>query len=304
MRAALAVLLGALALVPLALAPGALAQVPGGGVVQSQVTVAVEDPGRALQPGKFETVNVLVNYFWSPGAVPGPGPEPAGEQNQTQKTRVTLAVKQMPSWVANATFPNGDVLQVEVQGPASSNAPNVVPLVLGIAPDAPALQREDVVVTATAEPNGNIAGSSGESPPVKLRGAIVARVNVTSGESQIVPGGRWTVMPFTVRNEGNTELKVKLNVTARPQDSQVEYPQSVTIPRNESVLVEVRLRVPWTYSIGGIVELEAVPLVDDEDGKPARSEIEVLGQSAVPVSAAALFAALGFGALLQRRPRS
>lgn len=294
MRAALLGLL----LVALVLAPPALAQLPtGGGVVQSQVTVAVEDPGRALQPGKLETVNVLVNYFWSPGAVPGPGSEPAGEQNQTQRTRVTLAVKQMPSWVANATFANGEVIEVEVQGPGSSNAPNVVPLVLGIAPDAPALQREDIIVTAAADANGNIGPSRGESPPVKLRGAVVARVNVTSEASQIVPGGRWTVMPFTVRNDGNTELKVQLNVTARPQDSQVEYPTTVTIPRNESARVEVRLRVPWTYSIGGIVELEAIPLVDDEEGKPARSEIEVLGQSAVPVGPlaglAVILAALG-----------
>lgn len=287
------------------LAPAALAQLPvGGGPVQSLTSVSVDDPGRALQPGKFELVLVIVNYRWNAGGTPAPGPDPSRAENDTQPTRVTLAVKQLPSWVANATFDPPELLMI-VEPPVPGNsgtASSVVDLVLGIAPDAPALQREEIVVTATAEPNGNIAGSSGESPPVKLRGAVIAKLNVTSEPSKIVPGGRWTPMPFTVRNVGNTELKVKLNVTARPQDSQVEYPETVTLPRNGSAVVEVRLRVPWTGAETGIVELEATPLTEDESGTPARASIEVLGQSAVPVPGP-LLALLAAWLLAKRAPR-
>lgn len=291
-----------IALVLLALlAPLAGAQTPTvpAGVVDSQMTVSVEDPARALQPGRFEALNVLVNYRPGNGAVPAPGPDPTSETNATQRTKVHLAVKQMPSWVANATFAQ-DVLEMNVDS-RGGNSAAVVVLVLGIAPDAPALQREEIIVTATADPNGNVKGSTGESPPVKLRGAIVAKINVTSPDQLVVPGGRWTVFPFSIRNDGNAELKVKLNVTARPQDSQVEFPQTVTIPRNGTEVVEVRLRVPWTYAIGGIVELEATPLLDAEEGKSARSETDVLGQSAVPFPS--WIVAVG-GALLLARGRT
>ena len=280
------------------LAPPAAAQVPADAVVRSQLSVSVEDPGRALQPGKMEAIVVLLSYSWSTGAQPGLGSDPTKEENASQRTRVHLAVKQQPSWVANATFEQ-ETVELAVNGPASGTSAAVVNLILGIDPRAPALQREEIVVTATADPNGNLGSASGESPPVKLRAAIVAKLNLTAEAAQVVPGGRWTVMPFTLRNDGNTELKVKLNVTARPQDSQVEYPESVTLARDQQQVVEVRLRVPWTGAETGIVELEAVPLLDDEDGRPARASIEVLGQSAVPAAGplVALLAAL----LLARR---
>lgn len=295
-------LLAALLLV-LLVAPLGAAQVPFPGVV-STTSASVEDPGRALQPGKLEGLTVLVNYRWGAGATPAPD-DPASETNQTRPTRITLAVKQVPSWVENASFDPAEVLAyVNPQVPgAGGNAALVANLIIGIRADAPALQREDIVVTATAEQNGNIPASSGESPPVKLRAAIVSKINVTSEPSMIVPGGRWTAMPFTIRNDGNTELKVKLNVTARPQDSQVEYPETVTLPRNASQVVEVRLRVPWTGAETGIVELEAVALLDDGEPRAARSSIDVLGQSAVP-AAPGLLAALAALALARGRRRA
>lgn len=291
-------LLAALLLLGL-VAPVAAAQGAPPGVVRSQLSVSVEDPGRALQPGRMEPVVVLLSYSWSTGAQPGLGSDPTSEDNGTQRTRVRLAVHQMPSWVANATF-ESDVVELPVNGPAPGTSAATVSLVLGIGPDAPALQREEILVTGTAEPNGNVAGATGQSPPVKLRAAVVARLNLTAEPSQVVPGGRWTPMPFALRNDGNTELKVKLNVTARPQDSQVEYPGTVTLARGRQEVVEVRLRVPWTGAETGIVELEAVPLLDDEDGRPARASVEVLGQSAVP-AAAPLLGVLAALLLARRR---
>lgn len=291
-------LLAALLLLALLAPPAAAQQLPGDGVVRSQLSVSVEDPGRALQPGRMEVIVVLLSYSWSTGAQPGLGSDPTTAENASQPTRVRLAVKQQPSWVANATFEQ-DVVELPVEGPASGTSAATVNLILGIDPRAPALQREEIVVTATADPNGNLGSATGESPPVKLRAAIVARLNLTAEPSQVVPGGRWTAMPFTLRNDGNTELKIKLNVTARPQDSQVEYPESVTLPRDAQQVIEVRLRVPWTGAETGIVELEAVPLLDDEDGRPARASIEVLGQSAVPAPAPLLALLAAF--LLARR---
>lgn len=269
------------------------------GVIQSGIAVSVEDPGRAFTPGAIESVSILVSYRVSPGAMPTPDPN---RNEATVPTNITFAVKQLPSWVIDGRFePDYMLLDPQVGGGTSSGH---IALLLNISPDAPALQREDIIVTATAAENGNIASSSGESAPVKLRAGISPKLNVTGDTSLvIVGGGRWNLIPFTVRNDGNSEVTAKLNVTLRPEDSQVEAPATLVLKPGESQIVEVRLRMPWTYAQRGEVELEAIPLVgEDEEGAAATGLVEVQAMSAVPGAPLAwLLGALAAVGLLRRR---
>lgn len=289
-----------LALLVLAPALASLAAAQGPGTFAS-LTVAVEDPGRAFSPGRNESLNVLINYNVHPGGAPAPGPNPTEEGNETQPTRVTLSAKAIPSWVENVTF-DPPVVEIKIPfGHVSGTIPALATAIVLVKPDAPALQREEFVVEAVAAQNGNLQEARAESAAIKLRAAFVARVNVTTEPSIIVPGGRWTDITFHVVNQGNAETKVELNVTARPQESEVDYPKSVTLPVRGAQDVVVRLRLPWTYAEGGIVELEAIPLTDDDEGKPARAETEIFGQSAVPAPPLAVALALVAGLALSRR---
>lgn len=300
MRAPLAasVLLAAL------LAPAAVAQF---GVVTASVAASVEDPGRALVPGANESVGILVNYRVGSGAQPTPAPTPDRPENTTP-TRITLAIKEQPSWVLGATF-DPSVIEIPLGidrspgGATGGNYPARANVILQVAPDAPALQREDIVVTAVAEPNGNIAGATGESAPVKLRATVVGKLNVTPpGASTVIAGGRWTSVPFEVRNEGNSEIVAKINVSTRPENSQVEFLDTLTLAPGATQTVDVRIRTPWTNAELGTLELVAIPIVDGDEGEPARGETELLGTSAVPGAPAAfLLGALGALALARRR---
>lgn len=294
--------LAALFLLGALLAPASLAQVEIPGGPSPSLSVAVEDPGRSIAPGKTDALVILINYNVPLGGHPAPGSDPTSTTNDTRPTRISLEVKTMPSWIDNVSF---EPPIVEIHMPAGAAAGSQSARAVAIIhakSDAPALHREEFIVTARAEPNGNIPGKTSESPPINLRATFVAKVNVTAPESSIVPGGRWHDMPFTITNLGNAETKVKLNVTARPQDSQVEYPLSVTLPLGGSQEVVVRLRVPWTYGERGIVELEATPLTDQDEGKPTKRAIEVHGQSAVPtVQLPLMLAGLVALALLRRQ---
>jgi hypothetical protein len=281
----------------LALAPAlAHAQIE---IVNSTLSVSVDDPGRALQPGKNETFDVRVTYSPQAGAQPGPGtdPDPTSE-NGTKRTKVSFAVKTSPSWLSNATF-DPPALEFAVQT-GGGGVTRFAKLTVHVAAKAPALQKELLVITASAEPNGNVKGAAQDSPEIKVKPAFVPKINITAPPSMFVPGGRWTDMPFTMKNLGNGETKVKLNVTARPQDSQVDYPQTMTVPLDGTVTAIVRLRIPWTYGESGALELEALPLTEDDTGRPAHVGIEVDGESAVPDVGAplllALVAALAWGA--------
>jgi hypothetical protein len=281
-----------------ALAPTAQAQV---GLVDSQLAVSVPDPGGGLSPGSETSVLVLITYNAGPGRQPALDPA-SGEV----PTRVRLEVVQKPSWV-NATRFEPEVANLTVR-PVSGNSAGNVTLFLTVAADAPARVREDLVVKATAEPNGNIRGSTAESAPIKLRARVVTKVNVTAAsESPVfVSGGRWTSVPFVVRNEGNDEVTAILNVTTRPEDSQIDLPETtLVLPRGGSATVEVGLRMPWTYGSLGTLELEAQPLSEDEEPKAARAFVDVNAQSAVPGAPPAVLAlACVAAALVARRLRA
>lgn len=291
--------LALLLVAPLLAASPAHAQV---GVVDATLALAVEDPGRAFEPGSNASVVVLVNYAVRPGAAPAPDP---AAPNQTASTRIALAVKQLPSWGANATIDPAELLiELPPQATAGNNYARRVTVTFLVLPDAPALQREDIVVEGTAAPNGNIKEARGESAPVKLRAAVVGQLNVTAEPVVVIPGGRWATVPFTVRNDGNSEVPVRLNVTTRPENSQIEFPTEIRLAPGASAVVEVRVRTPWTNAEIGELELEALPLLEDEDGEPSSSIVAVTGTSAVPGASTPLVVAALAAACLAARRRS
>lgn len=279
-----------------ALAPSAQAQV---GLVDSQLAVAVPDPGGGLSPGTEAAVMVIITYNAGPGRQPAVDPV----TGQTVPTKVHLEIVQKPAWV-NATRFEPEVANLTLK-PVSGNAAGNVTLLLTVAADAPARVKEDLVVRATAEPNGNVRGSTAESAPIKLRARVVTKVNVTAvPESPVfVSGGRWTTVPFVVRNDGNDEMTAVLNVTTRPEDSQIDLPETtLVVPRGGSATVEVGLRMPWTYGSLGTLELEVQPLAQDEEPKAGRAAVDIDARSAAPGAPPAFLAlACVAAALLARR---
>lgn len=292
-RAALVV---ALLLAPLALAGAAHAQ----SGPSATISLTVPDPAMALPPGGEVFLDVYGRYTVANG-VAEPNPDPEGDG--LQPTRITFSVKEMPSWILAATIEPESIL-------VSPNVPNGdthfrdIRVRLNVSPDAPALQREEIVIQADSDPNGLIPAGHGESPAIKLRAAEVPRVNVTGPSSPyVMPGGVWNDVVFTVTNAGNKDTRVLLNVTVRPEMSEVEFPNEIELGVGESADVVVRVRTPWTEREVGSLELEAIPLTEDDVGPATRLALDVSGESAVPglSPAGVLLVLVGVVLVLRRR---
>lgn len=269
---------------------------------QPTLVVSLDDPGRSLPPGGEGVIGLTINYIVPASGVPTP--EPTDLENGSRPTFVTLSLKKAPSWTTGGWF---DPPVVRIQVPPGGGARQArAELHLNVSPEAPAGQREDLVVAATAEANGNLQSASGESPPLKIRPSFVYALNVTPVDEGpvIIGGGRWTPVAFTVRNLGNSEVTAKLNVTLAPENSQVRFPDSLTLPVKGEQVVEVEVRTPWTYAEFGTLELEALPLTEDDEPPAAAGSVDVSGQSAVPGPPLPLLAGILVACVLLRRRAS
>lgn len=304
MKAALA----ALALLAAAGAvPAALAQEQLG---TTTISINIVDPARPLQPGATEVLVLSPVVYRTPQSAVGE-PDPDNQQNFTRPTRITFAVAQKPDWVLDAQVVPSEVFVIppnQFDGRTSVDLVGLV-VVLNVSPDAGAGSRQPLVVEGTAEQNGQIPAKTQRSSEMPLRVALVADVEVTSPLASpfVLKGGEWTKVPFEVRNLGNDDLTVVLNVTLKPELSEVRVPSAmqVLIPRNGTHLVEVEIRTPWTERERGTLELEARPLLEDSEGTAERHSLEVEGASAAPgpglLPVALLLA--GLAVALRRRRR-
>lgn len=290
----------ALALVALALLPPALAQPQPG--VTANVRVSLADPGLAVPPNG--TVPVLLSGVYTVGPGGRPAPDPQEEDTLANKTRVALAVDKMPDWASDARVEPPEVwLHVRLPGAGGTDVPFSAVVLVTAKPDAPALVRGNVTVSATASANGNIPAAAG-TYSLPLKPALVAKVEIAPAVEGpfLMSGGRWATIPFRVQNLGNADAIVALNVTVRPERSEVEFPKELRLARGEGGTVEVRVRTPWTERETGTIELEGTPVVDTDDAPTATASIDVVGESAVPGAPPAwLVAGLAACALLLRK---
>src|SRR5258707_313355 len=103
-----ALVLAALVLLPLFTSGHAGAQsVPDNQVTpRATLSVAVNDPGHTMKPGKNESIEIIFTYGTTPGGFGKPAPDPNNPDPTTgvEKTRITFAAKKLPTWVLNVTF--------------------------------------------------------------------------------------------------------------------------------------------------------------------------------------------------------
>ena len=282
------------------LLPIAHAQLPT--QLEPTLIVSAADPGGAGLPiGARTDIAVSVNYNPPQGGRPTPAPT-VDRPEGTAPTRVTLSMKATPSWVENVTFePEVLLFYVGTENVTASCCRASAIARVNVSAAAPAQQREPFVVLATAEPNGNIGPGTAESAELMLYTRVVGIANVTGPESVVLPGGRWSTLDFTVRNDGNAPIVMLLNVTVRPENSQVNFPDRVQLNAGEAQTVTVEVRTPWTNAEFGTLELEATPVVDGEAATPARATVDVVGESAVPALSIVLVLAAAAIALVAGR---
>lgn len=255
-----------------ALAPGAEAQALPAQPVPTTLTVLVIDSGRPAVPERPTQVAVRVVYGWGPGGA------------ATDHTPIDLEVTGAPEWALDPHFEEPVVYANLSHSSAFTRRVEVnATLNFTVSAGAQAFQPGNVTVLAKARPNGNLGASQGEGT-LTTRPAFVGALNATA-DPAVVRGGVWSPVGITVRNDGNGPTKVKLEIVTKPEPSEARLPAEVVLQRNETRVLDVELRLPWTTGVDGLLQVKVLgasaqdPLSDPVETTAAAT---VDGQSAVP----------------------
>lgn len=287
----------------LVLAALALAGVAGGpfvaaqGVIDPTLTVAVVDPGTDLVPGQATPLVVRVGYGYGVGSA------------SQEPISVTLEILDQPEWAEITIEPSVVSFEIPPQAAVlTGREEKEVFANVTVTGEAPARARDNFTVKATSNPGGNLGGAESTSPSIYLRTAYVALLNVTGPAGEVrVRGGRDEVVPFVVTNLGNGLADVTFRVVTKPENSAVSAPSEFTLARGEAATVDVLVRTPWIATERGLLEVEAVVVIDEDKeelSEPAIASVEIVGEAVVPSlgPAGALVGLAGVALALAARP--
>lgn len=278
---------GALLLAALATVPTVEAQQ---GVVNTYLTVSYTPPAGPYKPGEVKQTNVTFTYGWSPGAA------------STQPVQAQLEVVGSADWYnvtlepTTVTFPAPQLQEGKAEALAT--------LTITLAPNAPAFQKGNLTIKATAPQAGNLKEARGEKAST-FDSAFVAKTNV-SGPQEVLAldGGKAHEVLFKVRNDGNHEVLVKFDVEAGT--AAVTIPADITLDVGEEKTVGVVVRTPWTEGMEGDVVLKAksTPTAGEETGDQTTAKAHYVSTSAIPGPGLPLAAAAVALAVVALRRRS
>jgi hypothetical protein len=220
-------------------------------------------------------VSVNVRYQWEGGVA-------------NENVTVEMTFGEGPRWLSSAVTPN----TVEFEAPR--NQPSglerrVVNLTLDVSRNATAFTEAEATYGAQAEATGTLPSAQTEES-LALESGFSGRLlaDLPRGGNVTAWGGLRQEIPIELENTANGPIEVEVRVDRVPADARVTPPDTLVLghePGNASTTATMEIRVPWSLSVEGPVELalEAAHETEGTELDDRRLAFTLDGRSAVPV---------------------
>lgn len=185
-----------------------------GGDTNTQVDIA--SPSGPIQPlSGLERLEVTITYRYQPGGA------------DLVATPINIEVTDQPSWVVATVTPSTVYADVEeTPGDDSGSTEVTATLVVQTTADAPAFEQGTISIEASAQANGNLAGSSGTAN-VPVRAGFYSIVTAQTPKKVVTARPQQNVdFPITVTNGGNANQNIFLSVESGAE----QLVQSTVLP--------------------------------------------------------------------------
>jgi hypothetical protein len=246
-----------------------LAQTTG----SASVDLSLPTLAAPVSPAEPQNSSVTVRYEWNDGMA---------EDNVT----VDLSHVDGPPWLNSSFSPS--TVEFDLGNQASGVETRIVNVTLAVASDATAYTEAEATYRAEAEASGTLPAAEIEESLAfesGFAGQLVADLpegNVTAW------GGLRQEVPIDLENTANGPIEVDVRVDRIPADARGTPPDTIVLghePGNESTTATMEIRVPWSLSVEGPVELalDAAHETEGTELDDRRLAFTLDGRSAVPV---------------------
>lgn len=287
-RAHLACLVLLASLIP---ASPALAQTTG----SASVDISLPTLAEPVRPGGPQNTTATVRYQWNNGLA---------DENVT----VELSYQEGPEWLESSFTPS----TIELEGPTQRTSgvePRIVNVTLQVSPNATAYTPGNATYQATASSGGTLPSAEGQATlPFTAGFAGQLNAELPRGGNVTAWGGVLEEVPIELENTANGPISVDVRIARSPADARLTSPGEVRVgfqEGNRTTTANLEVRVPWSLSLEGPVELDLSPEHADRGTElaPRQVAFQLEGNSAVPVPGPGpwvALAAVGLALLLRR----
>lgn len=282
-------------LVPASLAP---VQPASGQAPQGSASVDVSLPTLAapVSPAQPQNTSATVRYQWDGGLA---------QSNVT----VELSFEDGPAWL-NSSFTPSTVEFSRPQQSTSGVETRIVNITLDVSEQATAYEEGTATYQAQASSSGMLPAAQAEVElplTAGFAGRLVAEL--PRGGNVTAWGGVVEQVPIELENTANGPIDVRVRVDRKPADARLNTSGTVRVGfggANGTTTTHVEVRVPWTLSLEGDVEIALEP-EHATRGTELRARtvgFQLEGNSAVPIPSPgpwAALAAVGLALIVRRR---
>ncbi|HVL48204.1 MAG TPA: hypothetical protein VM889_06580 [Candidatus Thermoplasmatota archaeon] len=230
-RTALVALILVSTTIALAAAPAAAQTFPLN-PVESRLSMAIKPFDAPIEPlSGVAVAKVMLTYshFAAPTLAP---------------TQVNLKVTDAPSWVVAEVNPS--TIQIQSGGicvPTCHASATANVLVRTLA-SAPAFTPGSIVISATALPNGLVAGSAADAS-FTVVADYFALTQVRAPDAVEVPRGGFVREHLTVMNGGNADTRLRFELVEAPEGVRVSLPNAVVLESTQRGGKVTQMELPF-----------------------------------------------------------
>lgn len=277
------------------LAAALLPASPGLAQTQGSASVDLSLPTLAapVSPSDVKNTSATVRYEWQDGVA---------DENVT----VELSYENGPAWLESSFSPS--TVEFDLGNNPSGVQTRIVDVSLDVSENATAYTEAQATYRAEASEAGTLPSAETEESLDLVAGfdgrlvAELPRGNVTAW------GGLLQQIPIDLENTANGPLEVEVRVDRKPADARATAPETVELGHeegNRSTQAHLDVRVPWSLSLEGPIELVLEPQHATRGTELAERRVgfHLEGKSAVPVPGPgpwASLAAVGLALLIRR----
>jgi len=245
------------------------------GLIESEISIQVDSQAdKPIGPSETKEIEITVKYKLNIGPFANWfffnrrigrlilfGPGYILKSKQLPKATVNLSITECPDWCTAEL----DTAEVEFEFSNTFEEAEAKPKLKILVNEAiPALKKADIVIKGEFLGHWTMKAVS-NTTAISLISAYVSNITYEAEIEQAIPPLKNTTIPINIKNDGNGETTVEIQIEEQPENWNISLDQqNITLPINETGQINLDV-IPAKGFDKGIITLKLIPESTSEE---------------------------------------